>query len=97
VGLLQVSIVKYVLILDLNYKILSNIKTIMPLYTIQFKISEAHQLFIEQSFDKCLKLGVVKCANSLHNSPISCVPKIQGQGLSIVQDFCKLNNHLFFH
>jgi len=29
----------------------------------------------------CLKLGVVKRSNSLYNSPISCIPKKQGQEL----------------
>ena len=32
-------------------------------------------------------------SNSLYNSPIFCVPKKQGQGLRIVQDFRELNNH----
>jgi hypothetical protein len=40
-----------------------------------------------------LKLGVVKRSNSLYNSPIFCVPKKQGQGLRVVQDFHELNNH----
>jgi hypothetical protein len=35
----------------------------------------------------------VKCSNSLYNPPIFCVPKKQGQGLRVVQDFCELNNH----
>jgi hypothetical protein len=63
-------------------------------YRKQFKIPEAHQQFIEQSLDEWLKLGVLKRANSLNNSPIFCVPKKQGQGLQVVQDFHKLNNHL---
>ncbi len=45
------------------------------MYRKQFKIPEAHQNFIEQSLDEWLKLGVVKRANSLYNSPIFCVPK----------------------
>jgi hypothetical protein len=62
-------------------------------YRKQFKIPEAHQNFNEQSLDEWLKLGVVKRANSLYNSPIFCVPKKQGQGLRVVQDFRELNNH----
>jgi hypothetical protein len=62
----------------------------------QIKISEAHQFFIEQSRDEWLQLSVVKCANSLYNSPIFCVPKNQGLGLCVVQEFCELNNHLLF-
>jgi len=42
--------------------------------------------------EEWLKLGVVKRANSLYNSPIFCVPKKQGQGLRVVQDFRELNN-----
>jgi hypothetical protein len=59
----------------------------------QFKIPEAHQSFIEATLDEWLNLGVVKCTNSLYNSPLFCVPKKQGQGLRIVQDFRELNNH----
>jgi hypothetical protein len=63
------------------------------IYRKQFKIPEAHQNFIEATLDKWLKLGVVKRSNSLYNSPLFCVPKKEGQGLRIVQDFCELNNH----
>jgi Reverse transcriptase (RNA-dependent DNA polymerase) len=38
-------------------------------------------------------LGVVKRSNSLYNSPIFCIPKKQGQGLRIVQDFRELNQN----
>jgi Reverse transcriptase (RNA-dependent DNA polymerase) len=65
-----------------------------PVYRKQFKIPEAHQnFFIETTLDEWLKLGVVKHSNSLYNSPLFCVPKKQGQGLRIVQDFRELNNH----
>ena len=64
-----------------------------PVYRKQFKIPEAHQTFIEATLDEWLKLGVVKRTNSLYNSPVFCVPKKQGQGLRIVQDFRELNNH----
>ena len=64
-----------------------------PVYRKQFKIPEAHQNFIEQTIDEWLRLGVVRRSNSLYNSPIFCVPKKQGQGLRIVQDFRELNNH----
>ncbi len=50
-------------------------------------------MFIEQSLDEWLKLGVVKCPNTLYNSPIFCILKKQGQGLQVVQDFHELNNH----
>ena len=36
---------------------------------------------------------MVKRTNSLYNSPLFCVPKKQGQGLRIVQDFRALNTH----
>ncbi len=39
------------------------------------------------------EMGVVKRSNSLYNSPIFCVPKKQGQGLCIVQDFRELNQN----
>jgi len=64
-----------------------------PVYHKQFKIPEAHQNFIEATLDEWLKLGVVKQSNSLYNSPLFCVPKKQGQGQRIVQDFRELNNH----
>ncbi len=64
-----------------------------PVYRKQFKIPEAHQNFIEATLDEWLKLGVVKQSNLLYNSPLFCVPKTQGQGLRIVQDFRELNNH----
>ncbi len=64
-----------------------------PVYRKQFKIPEAHQTFIEATLNEWLKLGVVKRTTSLYNSPLFCVPKKQGQGLSIVQDFGELNNH----
>ncbi len=41
------------------------------------------------------QLGVVKRKNSLYNPPLFCVPKKQGQGLRIVQDFSELNNHSY--
>jgi len=64
-----------------------------PVYRKQFKIPEAHQNFIEATLDEWLKLGVVKSTNSLYNSPLFYVPKKQGQGLRIVQDFRELYNH----
>ncbi len=48
---------------------------------------------IEQTLDEWLKLGAVTRSNSLYNSPIFCVPKKQGQGLRIVQDFRELNQN----
>jgi hypothetical protein len=64
-----------------------------PVYRKQFKIPEAHQNFIQATLDKWLKLGVVKRSNSLYQSPLFCVPKIQGQVLCILQYFRELNNH----
>jgi hypothetical protein len=76
---------------DFKHKIY--LKTQDPVYRKQFKILEAHHQFIEQTLDEWLKLGVVKRSNSLYNSPIFCVPKKQGQGLGIVQDFRELNQN----
>jgi hypothetical protein len=64
-----------------------------PVYRKQFKIPEPHQNFIETTLDEWLILGVVKRSNSPYNSPLFCIPKKQGQGLRIVQDFQELNNH----
>ena len=88
-----ISVNKYDLGLATNFKHKIHLKDNNPVYRKQFKIPEAHQNFIEQSLDEWLKLGVVKRANSLYNSPIFCVPKKQGQGLRVVQDFRELNNH----
>jgi hypothetical protein len=88
-----ISANKYDLGLASNYKHKIHLKDNSPVYRKQFKIPEAHQQFIEQSLEEWLKLGVVKRANSLYNSPIFCVPKKQGQGLRVVQDFRELNNH----
>ncbi len=88
-----ISANKYDLGLATNYKYIIHLKENSPVYRKQFKIPRAHQHFIEQSLDEWLKQGVVKHANSLYNSPIVCVPKKQGQGLRVVQDFRELNNH----
>ena len=88
-----ISANKYDLGLASNYKHKIHLKDNSPVYRKQFKIPEAHQEFIEQSLEEWLKLGVVKRANSLYNSPIFCVPKKQGQGLRVVQDFRELHNH----
>jgi hypothetical protein len=88
-----ISVNKYDLGLATNFKHKIHLKDNDPLYQKQFKIPEAHQNLIEQSLEEWLKLGVVKRANSLYNSPIFCVPKKQGQGLRVVQDFRELNNH----
>jgi hypothetical protein len=88
-----ISANKYDLGLASHYKHKIHLKYNSPMYRKQFKIPEAHQQFIEQSLEEWLKLGVVKRANSLYNSPIFCVPKKQGQGLRVVQDFRELNNH----
>ncbi len=88
-----ISVNKYDLGLATHYKHKIHLKDNSPVYRKQFKIPEAHQKFIERSLEEWLKLGVVKQANSLFNPPIFCVPKKQGQGLRVVQDFWELNNH----
>ncbi len=88
-----ISANKYDLSLASNFKHKIHLKDNNPVYRKQFKIPEAHQNFIEQYLEEWLKLGVVKCSNSLYNSPIFCVPKKQGQGLHVIQDFRELNNH----
>jgi hypothetical protein len=65
-----------------------------PIYRKQFNLPETHNQFIEQTLDEWLKLGVVRRTNSPYNLPIFCVPKKQGQGLRIMQDFWQLNQHL---
>jgi hypothetical protein len=64
-----------------------------PLYQKKFKVPEANKNFIESTLEDWLKSGVVKRSNLLYNLPIFCVPKKQGQGLHIFQDFLELNNH----
>ncbi len=70
-----ISANKYDLGLATHYKHKIHLKDNSPVYRKQFKIPESHQQFIEQSLDEWLKLGVIKHANSLYNSPIFCVPK----------------------
>jgi hypothetical protein len=60
-----ISANKYDLGLDSHYKHKIHLKDNSTVYRKQFKIPEAHQQFIEQSLEEWLKLGVVKCANSL--------------------------------
>jgi len=87
------SIDKHDLGLAKDFKHKIHLKMQDPVYQKQFKIPEAHHQFIKQTLDEWLKLGVVKRSNSLYNSPIFCVPKKQGQGLRIVQDFRELNQN----
>jgi hypothetical protein len=88
-----ISANKYDLGLATNFKHRIHLKDNASVYRKQFKIPEPHPNFIEQLLDEWLKLGVVKCANSLYNLPIFCVMKKQDQGLRVVQYFCELNNH----
>jgi hypothetical protein len=88
-----ISANKYDLGLATKFKHKLHLKDNAPVYRKQFKTLEAHKSFIEQSLDEWLKLGIVKRANSLYNSPIFYVPKKQGQGLRVVLDFRELNNH----
>ena len=88
-----ISTDKFDLGLARNYKHKIHLKNEDPVYRKQFKIPEAHHQFIEQTLEEWLKLGVVRRSDSLYNSPIFCVPKKQGQGLRIVQDFRELNQN----
>jgi hypothetical protein len=89
----DISLDKYDLGLTKNYQHKIHLKSEDPVYRKQFKIPEAHHHFIEQTLEEWLKLGVVQRSDSLYNSPIFCVPKKQGQGLQIVQDFRELNQN----
>jgi Reverse transcriptase (RNA-dependent DNA polymerase) len=88
-----ISLNKFDLGLAKNYKHRIHLKNENPEYGKQFKIPEAHHNFIKQTLEEWLKLGVVRRSDSLYNSPIFCVPKKQGQGLQIVQDFRELNQN----
>jgi len=58
---------KYDLGLAANFKHRIHLKDNNLVYRKQIKIPEAHQNFIEQLLKEWLKLGVVKCSNSLYN------------------------------
>jgi len=88
-----ISMDKYDLGLAKDFTHRIHLKDNQPIFRKQFNLPDAHTQFIEQSLDKWLKLGVVRQSNSPYNSPIFCVPKKQGQGLRIVQDFRQLNQH----
>jgi hypothetical protein len=88
-----ISMDKYDLGLAKDFTHRIHLKDDQPIFQKQFNLTEAHTQFIEQTLDEWLKLGVVRRSNSLYNSPIFCVPKKQGQGLRIVQDFQQLNQH----
>ena len=62
-----------------------------PKYHKQFKIPDAHRIFLEESLAEWLKLGEVQKSDSLYDSHVFCVPKKGGNGLRIVQNFRKLN------
>jgi len=89
-----ISANKYDLGLASNFKHKIHLKDDNPVYHKQFKIPEAHQNFIEKSLEEWLKLGVVKCSNSLYNSPIFCVPKKQGQSLRACELFKTFMNSI---
>jgi hypothetical protein len=76
---------------DFSHRI--HLKDNILIYRKQFKLPETHNQFIEQTLDEWLKLRVVCRKHSPYNSTIFCVPKKQGQGLQIVQDFRQLNLH----
>ena len=76
-----------------NYFHRIHLKNRNPVYRKQFKIPDAHANFISESIDDWLKLGVVRRSSSMYNSPIFCVPKKNGRGFRIVQDFRELNQN----
>jgi Reverse transcriptase (RNA-dependent DNA polymerase) len=82
-----ISLDKYDLGLAKNFAHRIHLKDNQPIFRKQFNLPEA------QSLDEWLKLRVVWQSHSNYNSPIFCVPKKQGQGLQIVQDFRLLNQH----
>jgi hypothetical protein len=88
-----ISLDKYDLGLAKNFTHRIHLKDDQPIFGKQFNLPEAHTQFIEQSLDEWLKLGVICQSNSSYNSPILCIPKKQGQGLRIVQDFRLLSQH----
>ncbi len=59
---------KYDLGLAKNHKHRIHLKIENPVYWEQFKITEAHHNFIEQTLEEWLKLGVVWRSDSLYNS-----------------------------
>jgi hypothetical protein len=79
-----ISINKYHLGLAKNFAHKIHHKDNNPVYRKQCKTPEAHLNIIEQLLEEWLKLGIVKCCNSLYNSPILCVPNRQGKGLRVV-------------
>jgi hypothetical protein len=83
---------KYDLGLAKNYMHQIHLKDNNPIFRKQFKRPVHHQ-YIEQTLEEWLKLRVVWRSDSLFNSPIFCVPKKQGQGLQIMQDFQELNQN----
>jgi hypothetical protein len=85
-----ISVNKYDLGLATNFKHNIHLKDNDPLYQKQFKIPEAHQNFIDQSLEEWLKLGLVKRANSLYNSPIFCVPKSKAKAC----EWCEISENL---
>jgi len=88
-----ISVSKFDLGRSNNFSHKIHLKDNKPVYRKQFKIPEAHADFIEETVTEWLKLGVVRRSSSMYNSPIFCVPKKNGAGLRIVQDFRELNNH----
>ncbi len=82
---------KYDLGLAKDFTNQSHFKDDQPIFRKQFNLPEAHTQFVKQTLEEWLKLGVVRRSNSPYNLPIFCVPKKQGQGLKIVQDFRQLN------
>ena len=70
-----------------------HLKDTSLVYRKQFKIPDSNHDFLTKEIAEWLKLGVMRRSSSMYNSPIFCVPKKNGAGLRIVQDFRELNQH----
>ena len=60
-----------------------------PLYQKQGKIPQAHRPVIEETLDSWIRLGLIRKADSMFNTPLFCLQ--HPDGYRIVQDFRALN------
>ena len=60
-----------------------------PLYQKQGKIPQAHRPVIEKTLDSWIRLGLIRKADSMFNTPLFCLQ--HPDGYRIVQDFRALN------
>jgi hypothetical protein len=70
-----------------------HLKDNKPNFRKEFNLPEIHNQFIKQTLDEWLKPRVVLRTSFPYNLQIFFVPKKQGQGLRIMQDFRQLNQH----